>query len=415
VNISEGFSTAFASIRVNKLRSALTMLGIIIGVASVIALTSIGAGFSGLVNRQIQASGSSLITVSGTTSAGYPSLTMTDAASLLNADAAPSVQDVAMKAQITANVEADEARRRTTVTGVSSNFFTLDQSLELAEGAFFTDDSAQSALLGAEIAEALFPNKDALNSTVTIDGQPFEVTGVLAPVEAGAVPLPPGADRSMLANILPNENNVIYVPLAAAQTTLAMPISESGDPALTSLVVMANPNVSNSTANAEIRAALREAHGLAEDDQSDFTIRSSAALADNLAVITAALTGFLGAIAGISLVVGGIGIMNIMLVSVTERTREIGIRKAMGALDRDILAQFIIEAVVLCVTGGIIGMLLGWIIAFGGGSLLGLTVVPNIRMVILAVTFSSLVGLIFGVYPAWKASRLAPIVALRYE
>jgi putative ABC transport system permease protein len=107
--------------------------------------------------------------------------------------------------------------------------------------------------------------------------------------------------------------------------------------------------------------------------------------------------------------------MNIMLVSVTERTREIGIRKAMGALDRDILAQFIIEAVVLCVTGGIIGMLLGWIIAFGGGSLLGLTVVPNIRMVILAVTFSSLVGLIFGVYPAWKASRLAPIVALRYE
>jgi putative ABC transport system permease protein len=414
MHISEGFSLAFSSIRANKLRSGLTMLGIIIGVGSVIALTSLGRGLSTMVDDQIKSSGSTTITVTGTTATGFPSLTMADAAALLDSPDAPAVQDVALQAQITAAVASDEARKRTAVTGVTPNHFTLDSSLTAAEGALFADETAQSVVLGSDIADYLFPNGGALGSTLTIDEQPFEVVAVLKYLES-AFPIPPGANANMLAAFIPNENNAIYVPLAAAQAVLDMPTSDSGEPALTTLSVVFSSDVAVADANAQIMTVLRAQHGLTGDATNDFSIRSMAALADNFRTISTTMTGVLGAIAGIALVVGGIGIMNIMLVSVTERTREIGIRKSMGALRRDILSQFLIEAVVLCVTGGLIGMALGWFISFTGGMLLGLTIAPSLAMIALAVGFSSAVGIVFGVYPAWKASRLPPIIALRYE
>ena len=208
---------------------------------------------------------------------------------------------------------------------------------------------------------------------------------------------------------------MIYVPFSVAEESLALPSTENDEIGLTTIVVAANDETVVENATEQVRIALRDLHALADGVDDDFSIRSQSALADTFSTITQSLTLFLGAIAGISLLVGGIGIMNIMLVSVTERTREIGIRKALGARQRDILSQFMIESLVLSILGGLIGLMLGWSLSAMGGLAMGLTATLSPTMVAIAVGFSTVVGLIFGIYPAWKAAKLTPIVALRYE
>jgi putative ABC transport system permease protein len=418
MKIRESFNTAIASIRINKLRSALTMLGIIIGVASVITLTSLGNGFSNLIDDEISASGSDLIYVTNDTPTGYPSLTLEDANNLVDNANASSVKEVSLLSTFTGDVESDQARTLTQISGVSDNHLAMNDLEEMASGTLFADDGQQVAVLGATIAEYLYPAGDALGRILTISGQEFEVVGVLATEETEEekhIFTPPGGERDRPMNFVPSEDDMIYVPLTTATSVLPLPTTETDNIALSTIVVRAEDETVVELATEQITAVLREEHALAEGIDDDFSILSQAALADTFSSITAALTLFLGAIAGISLLVGGIGIMNIMLVSVTERTREIGIRKSMGALQRDILFQFVIEALVLSLVGGLIGLFMGWGFSLVGGKAIGLTTTLSATMVTVAIVFSTGVGIVFGIYPAWQASKLEPIIALRYE
>ncbi|MEO1286954.1 MAG: ABC transporter permease [Chloroflexota bacterium] len=419
MNIMESFKIALDSILINKLRSILTMLGIIIGVGSVIAMTSLGSGLSNLVDSQISANGSNLIQVSNNTTNGYASLTLDDVDALLTHEGTSDIGDVAYIANARTEVVSDDAQRIMEVSGVSNNYFALTAVDDLAEGDFFEADEAGVVVLGGAIAETLFPDGDALGNTLTIGDEVFTVSGVLAVEEDGesvGPPLPPGAseqDRS--AFLLTTDADRIFMPMAVAEEMLDLPTTIDDAFAVSTIVVDARDETVVESASEQITAILRETHNLADDANDDFSVRSQAALADTFSTITTSLTLFLGSVAGISLIVGGIGIMNIMLVSVTERTREIGIRKALGAQKRDILSQFVIEALVLSLIGGIIGLLLGWGISAVGGVAMGLTATLSVTMVMIAIGFSTLVGLIFGIYPAWQAANLAPIIALRYE
>jgi putative ABC transport system permease protein len=212
-----------------------------------------------------------------------------------------------------------------------------------------------------------------------------------------------------------NADENIYIPLTTAQTRLYPDRTRSGERAVSTIIVQAASEEQSEAAEAQAKAVLQEEHELAADDEDDFTMFSQTELLDTVNIITGTLTAFLGAIAGISLLVGGIGIMNIMLVSVTERTREIGIRKAIGALKRDILVQFLLESVLMSVLGGLLGIVLGWGMAEVGSKALGMSAVMDISTVLLATGFAGGVGLVFGLYPAWRAASLQPIEALRYE
>jgi putative ABC transport system permease protein len=238
-----------------------------------------------------------------------------------------------------------------------------------------------------------------VGQTVKINGVGYEVVGVLAASGSG----------------INNNNNDVYIPLTTAQSRLYAERTRQGEKVVSVITAEAVSEEQTDAAIEEITETLRQQHGIAYVNEDDFTIFSQSDLLETFNVITGTLTAFLGAIAGISLLVGGIGIMNIMLVSVTERTREIGIRKAVGALKRDILVQFLMESVLLSLLGGALGMLLGWAISQVAGQLIDLETVLDAGTVLLATGFATAVGLIFGIYPAWRAAGLHPIEALRYE
>jgi putative ABC transport system permease protein len=416
VSILESVRLAFRALAANKLRAALTMLGIIIGVGAVITLMSAGEGVSVYIEEQFQSMGSNLLFVMPgsreETQAGPPGmsassaeLTNRDVEALRDPIRAPDVAAVSAETYRMTTVATGKRDTTTYVMGVAPEFFQVRSWFPEAGVGIDQEDMnsrARVALLGRTVVEDLFPdNPYPLEQTVKINGMPFRVAGVLE--EKGG-------------SQMGDEDNTVLVPLTTAQTRLFPSRGRSGEYQVSIITVEAVSEDRMDAASEQMSAILRERHDIDFSDEDDFSIISQSDILNIFGQITGVLTAFLGAIAGISLLVGGIGIMNIMLVSVTERTREIGLRKAVGARRRDILWQFLLEAVTLSLVGGIIGIGLGTLGAEIVTALIeGFRSVVTTQSVLLATTFSAAVGLFFGIYPARRASRLNPIDALRYE
>ncbi|MCA9969305.1 MAG: ABC transporter permease [Anaerolineales bacterium] len=405
MNLTESFLTALDSLLANKLRAILTMLGVIIGVAAVIALVSVGNGVNASVTDEIAAVGSNLIVVTTDfdNSDGYNALSMSDVAALADPLRVPALTAVAAIVQGNQEVVYGGSAARVTVGGVTANYFAVNNLNEFAAGDGLTavdqDLQARVAVLGADVAVDLFEDAYPVGNSIRINGVSYEVVGVLA--ESGSS--------------FSSADNSVYVPLTTAQARLFASRTRSGERAVSTITAQAASSEASDAALEQITEVLRAEHGILYAADDDFELISQADLLSTVDTITGTLTAFLGAIAGISLLVGGIGIMNIMLVSVTERTREIGIRKAIGALKRDILVQFLLESVLLSVVGGLIGIALGWAISAVTSRALDLQTVVDGGTILLATGFAIGVGLVFGVYPAWRAAGLRPIEALRYE
>jgi putative ABC transport system permease protein len=408
---------AFRALIANKLRAALTMLGVIIGVSAVIALVSLGQGVQAFVTRRMQSIGSNLLfVVPGSLSefggggaasllgAERAVLTMADVYALQGQAAAPHVAAVSPEIQTVAEITSGVESKRATIVGVWPNFLQVRQ-FRVAYGRFIAegDESARAAVcvLGPRIARELFGDSYPIGKRVRIKGVPFQVVGVLE-----------RKGGSAFADV----DSYVYVPLSTAQTRLYTLRGRRGEPGVSAIYVQATSEADMDRAAEEVRTVIRRVHRLRLGEKDDFSVISQADITAIFSEITSVLTAFLGAIAGISLLVGGIGIMNIMLVSVTERTREIGIRKAVGARRRDILLQFLVEAVTLSLTGGVVGVVLGALTANQASVFLqGVRPVLTAQTVLLAAGVASAVGIFFGLYPARRAASLNPIDALRYE
>jgi len=412
----ESVRIALRALSANKLRSALTMLGIIIGVGAVIALMSAGEGVSVYVEEQFRGFGSNLLFVipggSDQAFAGQPG-TISGGAELTNDDVealrdpvrAPDVVAVSPTVVETTLVATAKEEMVVRVEGVAPEYASVRKWYPTA-GEFIreADMEARSrvAVIGQDVVEELFPdNPFPLGETLKINEVLFRVIGVME--EKGG-------------SSFGSQDEALFVPLTTMQTRLVSMRSQTGDYQVSQIIVEASSKDRIDAASQQVATILRDQHEIDFSDEDDFTIFSQEDVINIFGNITNVLTTFLGAIAGISLLVGGIGIMNIMLVSVTERTREIGLRKAVGARRTDILWQFLLEAMTLSVVGGLIGIGLGAVGAAVISSLVdGFEAVVTPQAVILATTFSAAVGLIFGVYPARRASLLNPIEALRYE
>jgi putative ABC transport system permease protein len=416
VNILESVRLAFRALAANKLRAALTMLGIIIGVGAVITLMSAGEGVSVYIEGQFQSMGSNLLFIMPGSmeeaTAGPPGM-VSSTAELTNKDVealrdpirAPDVAAISAQTLRLATVATGKRDTTAYVVGATPEFSRVRNWFP--EVGMFIDQEdinsrARVALLGRTVVKDLFPdNPYPLEQTVKINGIPFRVIGVLE--EKGG-------------SQMGDEDNTVLLPLTTVQTRLFPSRSRSGEYQVSMIIIEAVSEDRIDAAAEQVAAILRERHYIDFSDEDDFSIISQADILDVFGQITDVLTTFLGAIAGISLLVGGIGIMNIMLVSVTERTREIGLRKAVGARRRDILWQFLLEAVTLSLVGGIMGIGLGALGAQIVSALIDdFRSVVTPQAVVLATTFSAAVGLFFGIYPARRASLLNPIDALRYE
>ncbi|MDQ4075624.1 MAG: ABC transporter permease [Chloroflexota bacterium] len=405
----ELFRIALRALGANKLRSILTMLGIIIGVGAVITLVSVGEGVQKLVAEQIQSAGSNLLfVVPGEVGGGGRTgltLTVADAESLADPFNVPDATAIAPELTQGAQVEQGAVNHFSTIAGVTPPHAFVRNN-EISMGRLIDERDlttrARVAVLGSKAYETFFPNGGyPIGETLQINRIPFRIVGVMK--EKGG-------------SALGSEDGNVWIPLSTAHSRLFNQRNNEGELLVSFIYVKVNHEDRMELAREDIERTLRERHKITFRDDDDFSVISQTDLLSIFGEITSVLTLFLGAIAGISLLVGGIGIMNIMLVSVTERTREIGIRKAIGAKRRDILSQFLIEAILLSISGGFLGILLGW----GGAVLVSnlqddLTAVVSPFAILLATSVSVAVGLFFGLYPALRASRLNPIDALRYE
>jgi putative ABC transport system permease protein len=402
-------ATVWLGISTHKLRSFLTMLGIVIGVGAVIILMSIGRGATAEILANIQSMGSDLITISPgasfgfggvRTSGGSATLTMEDAEAIdeqLNyiSAVAPSYLS---SLQLVVGGENTNAQ----VTGTTPEYMSIN-NLEVASGAFFSDydyqRGAKVAVIGANVKETLFGNADPIGQQMRMGGNIVRVVGVLESKET----------------IMGGPDDAIFIPLTAMQQMVAQPRTAQGERVVSTISLTVSDEEQTDYVVSEITSLLRTRHRLAASADDDFSIMSIQEIADTISQATGTMTLLLGAIAAISLLVGGIGVMNIMLVSVLERTREIGIRKALGAREHDIWIQFLIEAAFLTLAGGVIGVIIGWLAAYFINSTGLMPAIVTADVVLLAVSVSVGIGLFFGFYPAWNASRLNPIEALRSE
>lgn len=401
----ESVSIALEGLRANKLRSILTMLGIIIGVGAVIAMISIGMGVRDKVQNSIASLGSNLIIItpgatspSGVRLAAGSNTTVTNKDSQAIAREVLGVNLVAPSVSKQYQIVYGNKNWTTTVQGTTPEFAEV-RNYELGNGTFFTnqdvDTRARFAVIGNTVSENLFGEISPIGQMIRINKAPFKVIGVLKSKGQSAG----GMDQ----------DDMVLVPLTTAQERLL------GITYLHTISVQAVDGDVINQVQEDVTTLLRTRHKLTADKPDDFTVRNLAAVMATAEETTGTITLLLGNIAAISLLVGGIGIMNIMLVSVTERTREIGIRKALGATYHNILLQFLIEAIVIGVTGGVIGIGLGVGAAYAISAIAGWNTVISFTAIVVAFGFSILIGLFFGIYPARKAALLDPIDALRYE
>jgi putative ABC transport system permease protein len=414
MKVIEALRIAMRALAANKLRSVLTMLGIIIGVGAVIALMSIGRGVEKYVTDQFAGLGSNLLFIApGQISDGPPtlranpvrSLTLADMHAIADRSLVPQVSAAAADFQTRVSV----SRAGKTVT-VQANATTPEypqvRNWKTTVGSYFSeldsDERQRVVLLGADTYKDLFPNNEyPIDQVVQVNGMNFRVIGVMESKGGG-----PGG----------NLDRSIFMPLTTGQDRLFKQKTPNGEYRVTVIYASIDDSANIPLAQEEITQLMRERRGIKYLDQDDFSIISQNDLIAVFGDILGALTIFLGAIAAISLLVGGIGIMNIMLVSVTERTREIGLRKAVGAKRADVLLQFLIEAMALAAVGGIIGVALGWSLAQVVSTFFGeFQAVVGADAVITSLVVATAVGLFFGIFPAFRASRLNPIDALRYE
>jgi len=410
--VFEPLSTAWVGVVSHKLRSSLTILGIVIGVAAVIALMSIGRGAEADIISRIETLGSDLVfvrpgamTYGGVRGAAGSATTLTLEDAVAIAEQVPYVASVAPFYSTSLQLVVGGENMRASVRGITPEYMSA-YNLQTAEGTFISEYDYQRgmrvAVLGSNVKETLFEGADPLGQQIRMGNNVVRVIGVLE-----------SKGESMIS-----PDDTILIPLTTLQQMIAQPRTSGGERVVSVITLtVSEPGQANYVVD-EITSLLRSRHRLGPGVDDDFNITSMEEIASMLSETVGTMTLLLGAIAAISLLVGGIGVMNIMLVSVLERTREIGIRKALGARERDIWTQFLIEAVFLTFAGGIIGVLTGWGASYAIphlGVMGGMTTVVSADIVLLAVSVSVGIGLFFGFYPAWHASRLNPIDALRSE
>jgi len=407
--LTASMKIAFNALRINKLRSALTMLGIIIGVAAVIAMVAVGSGAQARIQEQIASIGSNVIIVlSGSITSsgirlgsGFAQTLSEDDARVIARDC-PGVQAAAPISRGGVQVVYGNNNWATQLLGTAPDYLSI-RDLQVQEGQAFTtgdvDSAAKVALLGKTVIDNLFNGEDPVGKVVRIKSVPFTVGGTLVPKGQS----PTGQDQ----------DDVILVPISTAKKKV-IGSSQANAAAVGQIMVQAHEGMTQD-AQDQMTALLRQRHHIQPNQDDDFTIRNMEEVFKAQETSAQVMSMLLAAIASVSLIVGGIGIMNIMLVSVTERTREIGVRRAVGAKRRNIMGQFIMEAVVLCEIGGVIGVVLG---ILGGNVLAWFMKVPPaipIDWIVLGLLICSIVGIVFGTYPAYKAANLDPIESLRYE
>ncbi len=414
IGIAEAIGLALRAISANRLRAFLTLIGISIGISAVIALLSIGTGVQDYINNQFTSAGTNLLgIVPGRIQRGPAgaSSSFGSTAFLTLGDyraVAANVSDVEAHAAdftSTGNFAYESRTSQVQVSGVTPSFSQV-RNWRASIGRFIeeADNTSRSrvVVLGQTVRKDLFPEEDPIGKQVKINGLPFRVIGVME--EKGA-------------SFLGDQDAIAFIPLSTAQERLFPQLAQAqtGDRIVSTIYLQVTSDAARPRVEAAAREILRERHRLAPDDEDDFSIISQTELLETFGAVTSVLTLFLGAIAAISLLVGGIGIMNIMLVSVTERTREIGLRKAIGATPAAIQGQFLVEAITLSIIGGVVGILLGIGLALGVTRFVDFNAVVQPQAIALAVGFSAAVGLFFGLYPARRASKLNPIEALRFE